>query len=659
MEYRALNLSTRHWLSFLAVVGFSLTLVAGGSATLNLEDLDVDGFTSIEFGGGDCVDSLQSAYRSNATSCNPSAQPVFLESKTDPDTDDDIADHAWVRDDAGVYHLYFQTEDQGAGDVIEHYTSADLKNLTYVGTALTQTTDGWDRYGLWAPHVIRSGGLYYMFYTGTTGPGGQAYAKQRIGVATSTDLTNWTKLPVNNCSGTTGDGCIYECNEAWTSWDNGGMFDAQCRDPFVIRDEPNSRWLLFTTVQIDNAAIGGQWGQGTSVAQSTDLTSWTGAGYINATRRRTTQEGGTGAQLTGGVAENPFVTEYREGFHLFFTDYNDVEDYWTTPNARSWTQYVSAPTLDVDASGSPNWIYRGYTHEPGINAIEIPVVNDDTWIMSQSIGGSVNSGDNPVHYRDLRLKRMIWNDDGTFTTAKLTDLVCRVPSAEINPSMPEQCNDGLDNNCADGPDDPLTCGICVDTDSDGYGTEGVLACTYQEVDCDDTRSAVHPGAVEICADALDNNCNGETDEAGCTVVCVDEDGDGYGVSGFSACNETWQDCNDQDEFVNPGMTEVCADLLDNNCSGTADEPMCVGICVDADADGFGSSGLLSCASQQLDCNDARANVYPGAVERCDRLDNNCNQQIDENNVCRKPKPHLSLCEDGSGDPFSPPVCYTY
>ncbi len=45
----------------------------------------------------------------------------------------------------------------------------------------------------------------------------------------------------------------------------------------------------------------------------------------------------------------------------------------------------------------------------------------------------------------------------------------------------------------------------VDADGDGYPLD---------VDCDDTRAGVHPGATEACGNGLDDDCDGETDE-GC------------------------------------------------------------------------------------------------------------------------------------------------
>ncbi|MEL6344457.1 MAG: MopE-related protein [Myxococcota bacterium] len=59
-----------------------------------------------------------------------------------------------------------------------------------------------------------------------------------------------------------------------------------------------------------------------------------------------------------------------------------------------------------------------------------------------------------------------------------------------------------------------------DEDGDGYGIEGVAfsVCeapedtSAQAGDCDDQKSWVYPGAVEICLDGVDNDCDGDNDE---------------------------------------------------------------------------------------------------------------------------------------------------
>lgn len=355
--------------------------------------------------------------------CTSGAEPVFLKSKIDDDDgdgnpydedfptindeDDDIGDHAWIRDDSGTYHLFFHNEGLTAGNHIEHYTSTDLRSLEYVGIALSGNPSGWDL-RLWAPHIIQVGQTYFMFYTGVDGYGSEA--KQRIGLATSTDLVSWTRYPINNCPGTSDDGCVYDCAESWTTWrDPPGSFNQQCRDPFVIWDSENQYWVMFATAKSPN-----QFGVVT-VAYSTDLTHWAGAGFIEATRRLTT---GTGGQTTGGQCENPFVMSHNGTNYLLFNDWLDPEDSVSVSNPRTQTQYATSPVLAADSLGSTGWTYRGYIPDPGVNAIEVQRIDGATWIMSQSISNPLSGyGD---HRRELRLKCVIWGNDLTFDTSNVT-----------------------------------------------------------------------------------------------------------------------------------------------------------------------------------------------------------------------------------------------
>ncbi len=61
----------------------------------------------------------------------------------------------------------------------------------------------------------------------------------------------------------------------------------------------------------------------------------------------------------------------------------------------------------------------------------------------------------------------------------------------------------------------------VDADGDGYYVLG-----YDEGnDCDDTNAAVHVGATEICADGLDNDCNGDANTCGLSGTLSISDAD--------------------------------------------------------------------------------------------------------------------------------------
>jgi hypothetical protein len=123
----------------------------------------------------------------------------------------------------------------------------------------------------------------------------------------------------------------------------------------------------------------------------------------------------------------------------------------------------------------------------------------------------------------------------------------------------------------------------VDADGDGFGDEatGVETCAQPANtvtvggDCDDANDQIYPGAVEIC-DNEDNNCDGNTDEGLPSITYyedLDEDGFGSNVSlvscdslGLGYSLETG-DCDDDNDQVYPGATEVLDNGIDENCDG--------------------------------------------------------------------------------------------
>ncbi|MCA9610818.1 MAG: hypothetical protein KC619_34720 [Myxococcales bacterium] len=85
------------------------------------------------------------------------------------------------------------------------------------------------------------------------------------------------------------------------------------------------------------------------------------------------------------------------------------------------------------------------------------------------------------------------------------------------PGNPEICDEaGHDEDC-----DPSTLG----PDGDGDGFVSATCCNTQPdaslacgADCDDTRGTVHPGAVEVCDGASDDDCDGTIDELADTQI---------------------------------------------------------------------------------------------------------------------------------------------
>jgi hypothetical protein len=195
----------------------------------------------------------------------------------------------------------------------------------------------------------------------------------------------------------------------------------------------------------------------------------------------------------------------------------------------------------------------------------------------------------------------------------------------------------------------------TDADNDGFGDDATATelCVDPGTgfsltggDCDDQDETINPNASDIC-DGLDNDCDGIFEEdAVFTTYFTDQDNDGFGDdatatelcvdpgTGFSL---TGGDCDDQDETINPNASDVC-DGLDNDCDGIFEEDaVFTPYFTDQDNDGFGSGSSIELCSNpgpgfstnDQDCDDTDATIYPSADELCDGLDNDCDGLFDE------------------------------
>lgn len=147
---------------------------------------------------------------------------------------------------------------------------------------------------------------------------------------------------------------------------------------------------------------------------------------------------------------------------------------------------------------------------------------------------------------------------------------------------------------------------------------------------------------------------------GCDGVQLfaDSDGDGFGQSARGTkigCGRTtvWAtadgDCNDNNQSIYPGASEVC-NGKDDDCDGEEDEDAAPRtVYLDEDGDGYGTEQQtqLACeipagfADNPSDCYDRDAEIYPDAVEVCNGFDDDCDGDVDEN---VKPRCGVGWCE---------------
>lgn len=180
-----------------------------------------------------------------------------------------VKDHSIIRDDKGIFHVFSITGELYGGHAwpslghertFSHGTSKDLRHWTWHEPVLTihdkKHPDGNEYYqnrNIWAPHVIKHDGMYYMFYTSIN-----THVSQSISVAMSKDLFNWVeydKNPVLTLEGV-----------EWALWSRDSWADL--RDPMVWDD--GGTFYMYATA---HAKVGDPRGA-VVVAESTDLFNW-------------------------------------------------------------------------------------------------------------------------------------------------------------------------------------------------------------------------------------------------------------------------------------------------------------------------------------------------------------------------------------------------
>jgi hypothetical protein len=192
--------------------------------------------------------------------------------------------------------------------------------------------------------------------------------------------------------------------------------------------------------------------------------------------------------------------------------------------------------------------------------------------------------------------------------------------------FPEQCGDGIDNDC-DGEIDEgfelldhachVGVGECEASDQ--------WECTEDSLGL--LCPAISSISLEEICDGLDNDCDGETDEGFVGELCSAGEG-ACRVESVLVCLglDGWN-C---DAVALDPSDEICGDGVDNDCDGSADEGF-------QDVGGSCEKGEIPClevgtwtcvGTATLECLDV---LWPYRTEELceDGIDNDCDGQIDE------------------------------
>ncbi len=226
-----------------------------------------------------------------------------------------VNDHTFVQDEAGGWHIFGITQQNPFRPFEEvfltHVTAPELSgpwrrqaDVMHVDEAAGETV-------VWAPHVIRHDGRWWMFYCG----GDADPARFRINLATSEDLETWTRAAQNPL-----------LQDGYHG-----------RDPMVLR--VGDEWVMYYTA--NSAPQGGN--HVVAAVTSTDLVRWSDKRVVFVSDRS-----GTG----GGPTESPFVVA-RGGKYLLFvcTNRRYIETaVYESDDPFAWTEAQRIASIPAHAA---------------------------------------------------------------------------------------------------------------------------------------------------------------------------------------------------------------------------------------------------------------------------------------------------------------------
>ncbi len=252
----------------------------------------------------------------------------------------------------------------------------------------------------------------------------------------------------------------------------------------------------------------------------------------------------------------------------------------TTQNVNSPSIVISTP-LTTLCGGSQGILYTAVATNGGSN----PLI---TWFKNgQLVGQGVSVYSNPTPQNgDVVQATLLSNGSCLTSTNANSNSVSIVVNPIVNPTITLVQSQGTNPKCAGG---------------------------FQQLTVQVSNAGINPSYTWFRNDVA---VNGNTSAV-------------YGSSSWAAEDVIY-----------------CRVVPTNSCQSTSvlitpefivDENTPIVFYADADGDGFGNIGttVSNCGAPSgyvdnaLDCNDGASNIYPGNVETCDELDNDCNGEVDE------------------------------
>lgn len=218
----------------------------------------------------------------------------------------------------------------------------------------------------------------------------------------------------------------------------------------------------------------------------------------------------------------------------------DSEDSWCTAvTSVNW----DAETTEKGTPGAPNVcnLISGYKFndldgdgiwddgEPGLSDWTIELYDSINGLINDLIDSKETAVGNLGHYEFMNLIAGIY-----FVQEALKNGWINTTGNPIEVDLGAGKNiTGVNFGNYEEPTPPE----CVDEDKDGYGTGDTTSCLYSEIDCNDNNANIYPGAVEICGNGADEDCDGSDASCGDSTPAPASGGGGF-VGGLAISDES-------------------------------------------------------------------------------------------------------------------------